>query len=266
MQSRSFYLKFAAIAFLMVFLLIPQSVILDLVSERASWREQAYQSIGQSWPGEQTLAGPLLVVPYTLTYNRKETAKDDKGVVREILHEEKLSDALYLLPKQLLITSKLDSNVRYRGIYGVPVYNNAMQVSGEFNHQAILDLLVENPDKKFQWLKPYLSVMVRDQRGIARPPSLQWSDSALAFQPGSNLSGSNAAAGMPNFIRSTSQHLRKTNQLIPKITRHALALRNRTSQGLFHIQKKIRESAKINGITLARPYPAKPFPEQNRDH
>ena len=82
MHSRRFYLKFAAIAILMVFLLIPQSVILDLVSERASWREQAYQSIGQSWPGEQTLAGPVLVIPYTLTYNRKETAKDAKGVVR----------------------------------------------------------------------------------------------------------------------------------------------------------------------------------------
>ena len=79
MHSRRFYLKFAAIAILMVFLLIPQSVILDLVSERASWREQAYQSIGQSWPGEQTLAGPVLVIPYTLTYNRKETAKDAKA-------------------------------------------------------------------------------------------------------------------------------------------------------------------------------------------
>ena len=196
MHSRRFYLKFAAIAILMVFLLIPQSVILDLVSERASWREQAYQSIGQSWPGEQTLAGPVLVIPYTLTYNRKETAKDAKGVVRETLHEEKLSDALHLLPKQLRINSKLDSSVRSRGIYGVPVYNSAMQVSGEFNNQAVLDLLAENPDKKFQWEKPYLSVMVRDQRGIARPPSLQWSGSALAFQPGSNLSGSNAAAGM----------------------------------------------------------------------
>ncbi|MDD5393510.1 MAG: cell envelope integrity protein CreD [Thiothrix sp.] len=196
MHSRAFYFKLATIIGLMVFLLIPQSFILGLVGERAGWREQAYQSIGQSWPGEQTLAGPVLAIPYQLTFNRKEKVKDDGGREREITREETLSDTLYLLPKQLNIQSKLDSSVRYRGIYGVPVYTSGLQVKGEFSNQALLDLLAENKDKQFRWDKPYLSVLVRDQRGIVAPPSLTWAGSKLAFQPGSNLPGAGASAGM----------------------------------------------------------------------
>ena len=59
MHHRRFYFKFALIAFITMLLLIPQVFMLDLVSERVGWRDQAYSSIGQSWPGEQTLAGPV---------------------------------------------------------------------------------------------------------------------------------------------------------------------------------------------------------------
>lgn len=195
MQNRRFYLKFFIIAFIMILLLIPQAFIAGLVGERAGWREQAYQSIGQSWPGEQTLAGPILVVPYQLTINRKEVVKDASGAERETLHEEILNDTLYLMPKQLKVNSKLDSTLRYRGIYEVPVYASSLQISGEFDNQVLLDMLAENQDKKFRWEKPYLAVMVRDQRGIARPPRLKWLGNDVLFQPGSNLPGS-APAGM----------------------------------------------------------------------
>ncbi len=159
MHNRRFYLKFAAIAFIMVFLLIPQAFILGLVGERAGWREQAYQSIGQSWPGEQTLAGPVLAVPYQLTFSRKESVKDaNTGLERETIREETLNDTLYLLPKKLDIHSKLDSSLRSRGIYDVPVYASGLQVSGEFSNQPLLELLADNKDKQFRWEKPYLAV------------------------------------------------------------------------------------------------------------
>lgn len=195
MQNRRFYLKFFIIAFIMILLLIPQAFIAGLVGERAGWREQAYQSIGQSWPGEQTLAGPILVVPYHVKFNLKEVVRDANGMERETLREQTLDDALYLMPKQLKVSSKLDTTVRYRGIYEVPVYNSSLQVSGEFNNQPLLDLLAESKDKTFSWEKPYLAVMVRDQRGIASSPRLKWPGGDVMFQPGNKLPGS-ALAGM----------------------------------------------------------------------
>ncbi|EIJ34505.1 cell envelope integrity protein CreD [Thiothrix nivea] len=195
MPNQRFYLKLTIIAALILLLLIPQAFMLGLVGERASWREQAYQSIGQSWPGAQTLAGPVLAVPYQRTYNSKETVKDKGGKEREVLREVTDKDILYLLPSQLNIRSKLQSSLRYRGIYEVPVYASGLQVTGEFNTQPLLDLLADNKGKQIRWETPQLSVMVRDQRGIASPPALQWIGAEQAFKPGNNLPG-NASAGM----------------------------------------------------------------------
>lgn len=194
MHNQRFYLKLGLIIFLILLLLIPQAFILGLVGEREGWRYQAYQSIEQSWPGQQTLAGPLLTIPYELTYNVKEQVKDKDGKEREILREVTERDALHLIPAQLDIQSKLQSSLRYRGIYEVPVYTSGMQVTGEFNTQPLLDLQAELKDKQVRWEKPQLSVLVRDQRGIANPPSLQWNGASIDFKPGSNLPGT--AAGM----------------------------------------------------------------------
>jgi inner membrane protein len=68
-MKQRFYIKLAIIFALILALLIPQSFIMDLVSERTSWRQQAYSSIEQSWPSAQTLAGPILSIPYHLTFN-----------------------------------------------------------------------------------------------------------------------------------------------------------------------------------------------------
>jgi inner membrane protein len=192
-MKQRFYVKLGIIFALILALLIPQSFIMDLVSERTAWRQQAYQSIEQSWPGMQTLAGPVLSIPYHLTFNSKEKIIVNK-VEKEVIKEVTVDDVLYIIPKQLSINSQLDSSMRYRGIYEIPVYGNKLQVTGEFNNQALLDLIAEHKDKKIRWDKPQLSVLVSDQRGIAVPPSLTWNNAPIAFQPSAALP--NATAGM----------------------------------------------------------------------
>ncbi|WGZ94534.1 MAG: cell envelope integrity protein CreD [Candidatus Thiothrix putei] len=210
MSNQRYYLKLALIAFLIILLLIPQAFMLGLVGERESWRSQAYQSIEQSWPGTQTLAGPVLTIPYQLTYNIKEMVKDKDGKEREIRREVTDKDTLYLMPTRLDITSQLNSALRYRGIYDVPVYTSDLHVTGEFNTQALLDRIADTKNKQIRWEKPQLAVMVRDQRGIATPPSLQWNGTTLAFKPGNNLPGS-ASAGMhaklPDLDLTQSQRI-----------------------------------------------------------
>ncbi len=185
-MKQRFYVKLSIIFVLILALLIPQSFIMDLVSERTAWRQQAYQSIEQSWPGMQTLAGPVLSIPYHLTFHSKEKMivnNVEKAVIKEIT----LDDVLYIIPKQLNINSKLESSSRYRGIYAIPVYGNTLEVTGEFSNQAIFDLINEHKDKKIRWDKPQLSVLVSDQRGIAAPPGLTWNNVNVAFQPGAEL-------------------------------------------------------------------------------
>jgi inner membrane protein len=194
MQTQRYSLKFVVIFFLILFLLIPQGFLMGLIGERAGWRHEAYQSIQQSWPGAQTLAGPLLSVPYRVTYDVKEKVKDEEGNEREVIKTAQFRDTLFIIPRQLDIQSKLGSSMRYRGIYEVPVYSNNLQVTGAFNTQPLLDLVQEYKDKQVTFDTPQLSVLVRDQRGIAQPPVISWENRKLAFKPGSNLA--NAASGM----------------------------------------------------------------------
>jgi inner membrane protein len=164
-MKNSFYFKLGTIFILILALLIPKSVLTDLINERISWRQQAYDSIRQSWPGEQTLAGPVLVVPYQVTYLSKETVNSgDKktGKTKIITKESTYSDTAYLLSSQLNIESQLTSSLRYRGIYGIPVYNSNLSVKGEFNFQPLRELAELNKDRKLVWGKPYLSVLIRD--------------------------------------------------------------------------------------------------------
>ncbi len=186
-MKTNFYLKLGVIIFLILALLIPQAFMRGLISERESWRQQAYQSIEQSWPGSQILSGPVMAIPYHLTFNSKEKIIDADKKTREIIKEITEDDILYIIPKQLQLHSKLDSSIRYRGIYEVPVYNSQVQVSGEFSNQALLDLMAKHKNHKLIWENPRLSVLVADQRGIASPPNLKWNDGQIAFQPGAHL-------------------------------------------------------------------------------
>ncbi len=207
-MKNSFYAKLAVIFGLIISLMIPRSFLTDLINERMGWRQQAYDSIRQSWPGEQTLAGPVLVAPYQVTYRTQETVRTDSkksGKTKVISKESTYADVLYLIPRKLNIVSQLDSSIRYRGIYGVPVYTSKLEMQGEFNFHALQEVTEANKGAKLTWGKPYLSVAVRDQRGIAAPPSLKWGDVTLPFLPGSGLANSDAGmhAKIPQLTKDS---------------------------------------------------------------
>lgn len=209
MQTQGSSIKFVVVFGLVLFLLIPQGLLMGLIAERASWRSEAHQSIQQSWPGAQTLAGPVLSVPYQVTYDVKEKVRDKNGNEREVIKTAQMKDVLYVIPRQLDMHSKLGSNLRYRGIYEVPVYSSMVQVKGAFTTRALLDLIEERKNQKIAFGTPQLSVLVRDQRGIAQPPLIQWGSRKLAFKPGSDLP--NAASGMhvklPDFNTESLQQI-----------------------------------------------------------
>ena len=202
-MKQNFYFKLGIIFSLILCLMLPQSFMLDLVGERQGWRLQAYQSIEQSWPGMQTVAGPLMSIPYHLSYNAKEKIIGADKQETEIIKEVTVHDVLYIIPKQLNIDSKLESSLRYRGIYGVPVYTSTVQLNGEFSTKPLMDLIARNKDYKISWDKPQISVLVGDQRGIATPPNLSWNGAKIAFQPGGNLPGT--LAGMHVTVPEITQ-------------------------------------------------------------
>lgn len=112
-MKQNYYYKLGFILALMIALMIPRAFISGVVGEHQKWRQRAYNSIGQSWPGAQTVAGPLLKIPYRLTYPRKEQIISADKTVQEVVKEVTVNDSLYLIPKRLQIRSKLDSSIRF---------------------------------------------------------------------------------------------------------------------------------------------------------
>ncbi|WP_020558278.1 cell envelope integrity protein CreD [Thiofilum flexile] len=192
MKNYRFAIKLLLIGFIMFLLFIPQAMLMGLISERAGWRQSAYDSIQQSWPGSQTFAGPILSIPYQITHVVTETIKDKEGVEREVSKRVTETDVLRIIPKTLQVNSNLTSELRYRGIYEVPVYSNQVQITGAFSFEAVQELAQTYKDYDLQLGAGEVAVLVSDQRGINSPSDFMWDKTAYAFKPGNNLPGTSA--------------------------------------------------------------------------
>src|SRR3972149_1394895 len=93
----SILLRMFIIAALTLILLIPASIVESLISERQLRRDSGIQEGGGQGGREQTVAGPILSLPF------KKIVKDEKG------KESSSTQILHLLPDSLLIDGALST-------------------------------------------------------------------------------------------------------------------------------------------------------------
>lgn len=179
-MQRKLLFKIAAIVLLGLLLLIPLASIEDTIHERSTFRHTARDSIAQSWTGAQQLIGPLLVVPYQIRTVHNVWDADKKQQREQVRHHWANH---YVLPDNLKTEGRIHTDIRYRGIYGVPVYTTELTLAGRFSNHAIRELAGSRTDIS-AWGKPYLSVGLSDSRGIVRQPELTWQQATLPFLPG----------------------------------------------------------------------------------
>src|SRR5690554_1882443 len=168
-------IKVGLIAFISLLLLIPTSMINSLVYERESTKEQAIWEVSQKWGEAQTLTGPFISVPYTITEKRYSSI-DSANVWTE------RTEYLNLLPEQLSISGSISPEKRYRGIYEIIVYNNDITLTGNFAHLDPRTFNIEN--KNLQLDKAFLSFGISDLKGIEDQISLDWGNKSKIFNPG----------------------------------------------------------------------------------
>jgi inner membrane protein len=162
--------KLLFIGFLVLLLLIPMSMIEGVIHERNNLYFSAKQDIMNAWGREQTLGGPVLTVPYRVVYT------DEKGIkrVRQSL--------AHFLPEHLSVRGRLDTQMRYRGIYQIPVYVAELKISGRFAPPNLGRLGIQPQD--VDWEEAYLAVAIADARGIKDPVTLRSDAGDGTFEPG----------------------------------------------------------------------------------
>ena len=174
------FVKIALIFLVTLVLAIGLAQISFLVSERMARRDGVVAEIAASTACGQVLVGPVLVVPYTRIIKTLKPADKEEGKMIEV--EKRSSDRLLLLPAELDIQTRLNTETVRRGLYQAVVFSATLAFKGRFIAEGAP--LQPGENERITYGEPRLIVGVSDPRGILRAPALHWAEQRLEFLPG----------------------------------------------------------------------------------
>ena len=167
--ANSITIKLLIIGFIILMLLIPAQMIKNLIAERESLRQSVEEEIFSKWGNSQTLAGPILSIPYYWY------SKDDEKTIRHL-------SVIHFLPDELVITGKVGTEVRYRGIYETIVYQASLNIRGTIPSPDFSAWKIE--DKDILRDEAFLSLGIPDMRGIKPGAEFLINDMQAQIKPG----------------------------------------------------------------------------------
>ncbi len=180
MRSPAF--KFLIVLALILALTIPLLFVYALVWEREQFAKKAATGISQTWANRQTVSGPYLIVPTETSRQVTTKSGSETRITR---------GRVAFLPEVLKVTGDIQTEIRSRGIFDVPVYRSQVGISGRFlppDWQRV----AANVDRLL-WAEAELVVLISDVRGIKSTASISIGGSDRKFRAGSGLSGGGTA-------------------------------------------------------------------------
>lgn len=214
---KSLFAKITLIFLITITLAIGLTRIGFLIDERTARRNSVVTEIAMATARDQTLVGPVLVVPYTrIVKTQKPSDRDDTKIVEV---ENRIADSLFLLPTELDIQANLNTEQVSRSLYHAVVFGASIAIKGRFASAG--ELLKPAANEQIVFGEPRLIVGISDPRGILRAPALNWGEQRFDFRPGT------AEERMPNGIQAA---VRGLDLLAPWAVEFALALDLRGTQ------------------------------------
>ncbi len=167
---RSVTLKLLTIGLLILILLIPATMIQSLIRERENLRDTAIREVSSKWGLNQTVAGPVISVPYTTI----DVGTDGKTFSR--------SGFAHFLPDFVEVNGDIEPQQRYRGIYVVVLYNTQLATKGHFGVLNAAALQV--PEDDLRWEDALFTIGISDMAGVQSSIDLKLNDQIYSFGPG----------------------------------------------------------------------------------
>jgi inner membrane protein len=176
--KESITVKLMFIGMLILLLLIPSSMIGDLIRERENRSEEMEKDVSDKWSGSQLIQGPVLVIPYKRVYNS--TDVNNKIVVKEAIEN------YYVLPQHLHIKAAVMCESLHRGMYETTVYNTRVKIWGDF--KAEIAKLGITPTQLLL-SKARLTFSITDLKGLKTNPTVKLAGQAAQAEPVFNDKG-----------------------------------------------------------------------------
>lgn len=170
-------------------LAVPLFAVYLLVYDRQSQSQTAQASIAEGWGGPQTLAGPVLVIPY-----QDQTVETVTEAGRQVTRARTVWRELTLSPEVADITSDVAPERRRRSIYEAVVYEATTTGTARFMLPADLIRFGVTADR-LVYERAELRFGLSDARGLfGRPPTALVDGRPLVLQPGKGL-GATSGSG-----------------------------------------------------------------------
>ncbi|MCA9485472.1 MAG: inner membrane CreD family protein, partial [Nanoarchaeota archaeon] len=173
--KNNIYFNLGTIVIITLLLLIPTSMIKNLISEREATQNEAINEVSSKWAETQTISGPFISIPY-YRYVKENSAKDTSEKIVQI------KDYIHFLPSQLKISGNINPEKRHRGIYEIVVYNSKLDVTGTYNKFDISALDIQPKNILFD--KAEFVIGINDLRGIEQQVGPSWNNEKISFNPG----------------------------------------------------------------------------------
>ncbi|TWO70616.1 cell envelope integrity protein CreD [Caenimonas sedimenti] len=178
--SNSVLLKVLLLAALTLLAVLPLSQISGLIHERGASRDQAKQALAAAHAGPQTLAGPVIVVPYVERWV-EEKRGDDGKLKATVPHSRELAHIIF--PERFDLRGEMNAQQRYRGIFTVQFYDLKAGVTGRF---PAFDPATIKPSTAAATLEigaPLLAMSLSDIRGLQGAPALTLAGESARWLP-----------------------------------------------------------------------------------
>jgi len=178
--KESIIIKLISIGILILILMIPSSLVQDLISERENRADEAFAEVSNKWAASQTIAGPVLMIPFRQFDKIDEWEKGIKYTrVVESRHNA------YFLPEELNVNGNIKPEVLHRGIFDVAVYDSKVSMQSTFGNVNFSKWNI--PDDQVYWNEARLLVGIKDLQGIHENPKIYSGDKSFDSESSANV-------------------------------------------------------------------------------
>ena len=158
--------KFIVVCVLALLMTIPAFFVSGLVEERTQSRREVTRDISGHVGGQQTLLGPTLAIPYTVSQSGGDSAKHGLYVV---------------FPVQASASIKTTTEERHRSLFKVPVFRADMKLDANFDLTGVPTSAP--PGAELDWSRAEIVMGVSDARGALADGSLTLDGKTFTLVP-----------------------------------------------------------------------------------
>ncbi|MGB0497633.1 MAG: inner membrane CreD family protein, partial [Rubricella sp.] len=170
--------RFFIMAVLALLMMIPLLLVQGVVWDRENYYEQALREVGAAWGGPQTIGVPTLFVT---TERQIEQTIPANGEQPERTELRTLSDVIALTPEETAISASIETEMRQRGIFEVPVFRARVTMFSRFEPDRIDTVIADG--ERILWQTARIGVSVRETRGLREAVAIS-NGRTLDVEPG----------------------------------------------------------------------------------